>query len=78
MSTINTRVTKVIDIPTVGDNSIIGSIYQEHGQPVLDNMQIFLWVILCPHESKDETAAQARYLGITYIIADRDTAVNNI
>jgi len=78
MSTISTRVTKLIDVTSVGDNSITGSIYQEHGQEVFEKMTAFLWVILCPFEDIEKATAQAKELGVTYIIAERDNSVNNI
>lgn len=78
MSTLNTKVTKVIDIPTVGDNSITGSIYQEHGESVMENAREYLWVILCPPDGFYKAKEDAEALGITFILADRLTSKTNI
>ena len=78
MSTIKNRVTKVLDIVHIGDNSIQGSIIVEHGLQVFDKMTDFLFVISCKTEHMETAKIQCEELKLVYIIYDRSGSLTNI
>lgn len=78
MSTISDKVTKVIDITHIGDNSVIGGIIKEHGISAYDKCYDFLWVILCDFNDVDMIVEECEELNIVYIITDRLKMRTNI
>lgn len=66
---------KLVDIPSPGDNSVKGSIFETHGSSVFSNLDEFCWLISVPKHLIEYIERECKEMKLDeYIIMDRNTA----